>query len=41
MTTAPKRTSALPRLTDDSVLIFDLDNTLYPAACICFRRFLI
>lgn len=38
MTTAPKRTSALPRLADDSVLIFDLDNTLYPAACNLFSQ---
>ena len=38
MTTAPKRTSALPRLNDDSVLIFDLDNTLYPAACNLFSQ---
>ena len=38
MTTAPKRRSELPRVDDDSVLIFDLDNTLYPAACNLFSQ---
>lgn len=38
MTIAPKIKSDLPRLDQDSVLIFDLDNTLYPAACDLFSQ---
>lgn len=38
MTIAPKTKSYLPRLDQDSVLIFDLDNTLYPAACDLFSQ---
>ena len=38
MTNSASRTASLPRLTSDSVLIFDLDNTLYPAACDLFSQ---
>lgn len=38
MTIAPKIKSDLPRIDQDSVLIFDLDNTLYPAACDLFSQ---
>lgn len=38
MTIAPKIKADLPRIDQDSVLIFDLDNTLYPAACDLFSQ---
>ncbi|WP_033070588.1 pyrimidine 5'-nucleotidase [Thalassospira australica] len=38
MINAPKPKAALPRVDDQSVLIFDLDNTLYPAACNLFSQ---
>lgn len=38
MTIAPKRTASLPQIDEQSVLIFDLDNTLYPAACNLFAQ---
>ncbi|MDG4718940.1 MULTISPECIES: pyrimidine 5'-nucleotidase [Thalassospira] len=38
MTLSAKSTASLPRLNSESVLIFDLDNTLYPAACDLFTQ---
>ena len=31
-------TAVIPRITPDNVLIFDLDNTLYPSACDLFSQ---
>ncbi|MCC9621522.1 pyrimidine 5'-nucleotidase [Thalassospira sp. MA62] len=36
--TANAAPNVLPKLNDDSTLIFDLDNTLYPAACDLFSQ---
>ncbi|NIZ01042.1 pyrimidine 5'-nucleotidase [Thalassospira lucentensis] len=38
MTSLLKPRSDLPRMDADSVLIFDLDNTLYPSACNLFAQ---
>jgi putative hydrolase of the HAD superfamily len=38
MTLAPAAKTDLPRIDDETVLIFDLDNTLYPAACNLFSQ---
>ncbi len=38
MTLSVKSTTSLPHLNTDSTLIFDLDNTLYPAACDLFSQ---
>ncbi|MHC8491117.1 pyrimidine 5'-nucleotidase [Thalassospira sp. SM2505] len=38
MTISAKSPVTLPRLTSESVLIFDLDNTLYPANCDLFSQ---
>jgi len=38
MTTSPIKRSALPQIDPNSVLIFDLDNTLYPSTCNLFAQ---
>lgn len=38
MTAPLKSSTSLPRVTSESVLVFDLDNTLYPADCDLFSQ---
>ncbi|MBX2832594.1 MAG: pyrimidine 5'-nucleotidase [Rhodospirillales bacterium] len=38
MTTRPIKRSTLPQIDPNSVLIFDLDNTLYPSTCDLFSQ---